>query len=143
MTRKKLVADSDAPAFEFAKAFSLPTDPSCLRVISLDYHDIIYRVEGRKILSNESDINLIYVGRVTDSQQYDTLLTETLATALAADVAYALVGSAQLTQTLNGLYLSKLSEARFVDATEGTPGSITSVADAGSLESDTFIRARF
>ena len=143
MTRKKLVADSDAPAFEFAKAFSLPTDPYCLRVISLDYHDIIYRVEGRKILSNESDINLIYVGRVTDSQQYDTLLTETLATALAADVAYALVGSAQLTQTLNGLYLSKLSEARFVDATSGTPASITSVADAGSLESDTFIRARF
>ena len=143
MTRKKLVADSEAPAFEFGNAFTLPTDPYCLRVISLDFHDIIYRVEGRKILTDESNVNLIYVGRVTDTQQYDTLLTESLATALAADSAYALVGSAQLVNTLNSLYASKLSEARFVDATEGTPASITSVADAGSLEADTFIRARY
>lgn len=143
ITRKKLAADSDAPAFEFAYAFTLPTDPYCLRVLHLDFHDIIYRVEGRKILTDEAVVNLVYVGRVTDPQQYDTLLTETIATALAADVSYNIVGSSTLTQTLNQLYTTKLSEARFVDATEGTPASITSVSAAGSLEADTFIRSRY
>ena len=143
ITRKKLAADSDAPAFEFAYAFTLPTDPYCLRVLHLDFHDIIYRVEGRKILTDEAVVNLVYVGRVTDPQQYDTLLTETIATALAADVSYNIVGSSTLTQTLNQLYTTKLSEARFVYATEGTPASITSVAAAGSLEADTFIRSRY
>ena len=41
------------------------------------------------------------------------------------------------------LYSNKLSEARFVDATEGTPGAIDNVSDAGSLLSDTFINARY
>tara|TARA_R110002012_G_scaffold57769_2_gene149060 strand:- start:2067 stop:2618 length:552 start_codon:yes stop_codon:yes gene_type:complete len=141
--RQKLAADSTAPAFEFSYAFTLPTDPYCLRVLSLDYHDLVYRVEGRKILTNESNVNLIYVGRVTDPAEYDLSLTETIATSLAADVAYGLVGSAALSANLYELYRNKLSEARFVDATEGTPASITSVTDSGSLEADTFVRSRY
>ena len=72
----------------------MPTDPFCLRVLSLDDPDIIFRVEGRKILTDESTIKLKYVGRITDPNAYDTLLIETIAAALAADLAYPLVGSA-------------------------------------------------
>ena len=36
----------------------------------------------------------------------------------------------------------KLSEARFVDATEGMPGATENVADYGSIQSNTFINAR-
>ena len=35
ITRKQLAKDSDAPAFGFTNQFTLPTDPYCLRVISL------------------------------------------------------------------------------------------------------------
>lgn len=143
VTRRTLSPDSESPAFEFDNAFTLPTDPYCLRVLALDFHDIIHRVEGRKILCNEDTINLVYVGRVTDTNQYDMLLVESIAAALASDIAYPLVGSNSLAQEMRASYLDKLREARFVDATEGTPASITSVTDSGSIEADTFIRARF
>ncbi|BAQ86497.1 putative tail tubular protein [uncultured Mediterranean phage uvMED] len=143
ITRVVLAPDATAPAFEFTNQFTLPTDPFCLRVLSFDFHDIVYRVEGRKILCSEDTINLLYVGRITDPNQYDTLLIETIAAALAADIAYPLVGSNTLAQQLRLVYEDKLKEARFVDATEGTPASITSVTDSGSIEADTFIRSRF
>jgi len=143
ITRRTLSPDATAPTFEFDNAFTLPTDPYCLRVISLDFHDIIHRVEGRKILCNEDTLNLVYVGRVEDVNQYDMLLIESIAAALAADLAYPLAGSTSLAQEMRAVYQDKLKEARFVDATEGTPASITSVTDSGGIEADTFIRARF
>lgn len=141
--RVKLSPDTASPAFGFDNQFTLPTDPYCLRVLTLDDSDLIFRVEGRKILCNEDTINLKYVGRVTDVSQYDLNLIETLSAALAADTAYAIVGSTSLASNMISIYDKKLSEARFIDATEGTPGAITNVADAGTIESNTFIKARF
>jgi len=143
ITRATLSPDATPPAFEFDNAFTLPTDPYCLRVMHLDFHDIIHRVEGRKILCNEDTLNLVYVGRVTDVAQYDLLLLESISAALAADIAYPVIGSISLAQEMRVMYENKLKEARFVDATEGTPASITSVTDSGGIEADTFIRARF
>lgn len=142
-TRKTITKDATAPAFEFSNQFTLPSDPFCLRVLKLSQHDIVHRVEGRKILCDEDSIDLTYIGRVTDVTQYDLLLFEALAAALAADIAYPLIGSVSLAQDMQAIYQAKLSEARFVDATEGTPASIGSVTDAGSLEADTFIRSRY
>jgi len=143
VTRITLAPDSDAPAFEFDNAFTIPTDPYCLRILNLRYDDIVHRVEGRKILCDEDTIELLYVGRVTDPAQYDSLLLETIAASLAADIAYPLIGSTTLAQQMRIIYEDKLKEARFVDATEGTPASINSVTDAGSIVADTFIRSRF
>ena len=42
---------------------------------------------------------MIYIGRVEDGNQYDLLLIEALAAALAADLAYPLVGSSALALT--------------------------------------------
>jgi hypothetical protein len=139
LTRRIILApDSDAPAFGFNNAFTLPTDPYCLRVLNIRYFDITFRVEGRKILCDEDTVELSYIGRVTDPAQYDMLLVESISSALAADIAYPLVGSTSL-----ALYERKLSEARLVDATEGTPQTIGSTTDAGGLEPDAFIRSRF
>lgn len=144
LTRRVLLApDADKPAFEFDNAFTLPTDPYCLRVLNLRYHDIPYRIEGRKILCDEDRVELIYLARITDASQYDSLLVETLTAAMAADLAYPIVGSNTLAQTMRVMYEDKLKEARFVSATEGTPASINSVSDMGSIEADTFIRSRF
>ena len=143
ITRVTLAADTANPTFEFANQFCFPTSPYCLRIVSLDYHDLVFRVEGRKILSDEATINLIYVGRVTDVTQYDTLLAETLVAKLASELAYPIIGSVSLAQNMFALYEQKLKEARFIDASEGTPASITSVTAAGSIEADTFISSRF
>jgi len=142
VTRVALAADSDTPAFDWSYQFTLPTDPYCLRVMQLDYLDIDFQVEGRKILTDESTINLIYLARVEDPNEWDSLLNETIAARLAADISFAMVQSTSLTANLYALYESKLSEARFTDATEGTPGSMTGVTTSGALQSDVLINSR-
>ena len=142
VTRVTLAADSTTPTFTWANAFTLPTDPYCLRVLRLDYLDIDFRVEGRKIVCDESTVNLMYLGRVTDPNEWDTLLHEAIAARLAADISFALVQSTSLTQGMFALYEQKLSEARFVDASEGTPAAVTGVAASGAIPSDVLITAR-
>jgi hypothetical protein len=142
VTRAAVAADTDAPAFDWSYQFTLPTDPYCLRVMRLDYLDIEFRVEGRKILSDEAAINLVYLARVTDPNQWDSLLNEAIAARLASEVAFALVQSTSLTANLYALYESKLSEARFTDATEGTPGAVTGVTSPGGLQADVLVNSR-
>jgi len=142
VTRSAVAADSDSPAFDWSYQFTLPSDPYCLRVMRLDYLDIEFRVEGRKILCDESSINLVYLARVSDPNQWDALLNEAIAARLASEVSFALVQSTSLTANLYALYESKLSEARFTDATEGTPGAVTGVTSSGALQSNTLINAR-
>jgi hypothetical protein len=142
ITRRTLAADSDSPTFGFTNQFTLPADPYCLRVLRLDYLNVDFRVEGRKIHCDEDTLNLIYLARVTDPNEWDQLLIEAIAARLAADTAFALVQSTSLVATLYSLYETKLSEARFVDATEGTPGAIQNVTVSGSLQTDTLVNAR-
>jgi hypothetical protein len=142
VTRVSLAADSDTPAFDWAYQFTLPTDPFCLRVLRLDHLDIDHRVEGRKIVTDESTINLVYIARITDPNVFDTLLVEAISARLAADVSFTLSQSTSLTQSMYALYDTKLKEARFVDATEGTPGAVHGVSASGALQADYFTDAR-
>ena len=142
-TRASISPDAETPAFEFSQQFTLPTDPFCLRVLQLSDTDILYKIEGRKLLCNESTIEMIYIGRVLDGNQYDLLLTETIAAALAADLAYPLVGSSALTSNMYSLYQNKLTEARFVDATEDNDINTSVISDSRTVAADTFINSRF
>ena len=141
--RASIAKDTAAPAFEFSAQFTLPTDPFCVRVIGLDNPDIIYKIEGRKLLSDESTIKMIYIGRITDTSLYDTLLTETISAALASDIAYPLIGSNTLSRELYAKYEAKLSEARFVDATEDNLINVNSISDSHRLQAETFISSRY
>jgi hypothetical protein len=140
ITRTSLAADSDTPAFEFDYQHTLPAD--CLRVLRPQDPDTVFKVEGRKIISSTTPFKMIYISRVTDPNQYDLLLIESIAARLAADISYALVNSASLSQMLMATYESKLSEARFVDATEGTPDNAINIDRASYSESDIFIASR-
>ena len=143
IVRTGLAADSDTPAFEFDHQHTLPTDPYCLRVLRPEDPDTVFRVEGRKIISSTTPFKMIYVARITDPNEYDQLLIESIASRLAADISYALVNSASLSQMLMATYENKLSEARFVDATEGTPANTVNIDRASYAESDVLIASRF
>lgn len=142
-TRVALAPDTATPVFEFTQQFTLPTDPFCLRVLGLSDANILYRIEGRKLLCNESTIQMLYIARVTDINEYDPLLTETLAAALASDLAYPLVGSSALGANMYSLYQTKLTEARFVDATEDNAINTSVVNESRTVAADTFINSRF
>ena len=112
-----------------------------MRVLRVEDLDTDYKVEGRTIASDNSTMKIKYIGRVTDPNEYDMLLIECLSARLAADIAYAITNNNALTATMWEMYNQKLSEARFVDATEGMPG--TEGVDYGVLHSNTFINSRF
>jgi hypothetical protein len=145
IARADLAQDSEAPAFGFSFQYTLPTDPYCLRVMSfwnvnvdneLTPYDsqVMYKIEGRKVLSNEETCKIIYISRVTDTEQYDALLSSTIAHRLASETAYAITGSNSIAQQMFSLYETRIREARSMDAMEGQPDKIIA---------DDFVNIRF
>ena len=139
-TRLELAASTTTPAWGFAYAYTLPAN--CLRLLRVLDYDSNYKVEGRKILSNASTMKILYISRITDPNEYDELLRETLSAALGADIAYAVTSNNTTSQNMILSYQEKLRDARFVDSTEGQNVDqdlgMTDVIDAGS-----FINSRF
>ena len=138
--RVQLAADTTAPAWGFTSAYTLPAD--CLRLLRILDYDSNHKVEGRKILTNNSSMKILYVARIEDPNEYDELLRETISAALAADIAYAVTSSNPVAQNMYGLYQTKLKDARFVDATEGQN---TSQEDgmADVVDANDFLSSRF
>ena len=138
--RIQLAADTATPAWGFTKQYTLPAD--CLRVLTILDYDADYKVEGRKILTDNSTMKILYISRVEDPNEYDELLRETLSAALAADIAYAVTSSNPTATNMFNLFQSKLKDARFVDSTEGQNLS-PDKGMADVIGADTFINSRF
>ena len=133
INRATLSQDSSTPAFGYAKQYILPTDPACLKVLEYSNGNLtfpydnmtkgdgqpIFVVEGNKLLTDEGTAKIKYIGRVTDTTVYDPGLIETLASAIAAEVCYAITGSQTLTDRMKLDYDTKIRLSRFDDATEG------------------------
>tara|TARA_R100001460_G_scaffold19282_1_gene40358 strand:+ start:665 stop:1270 length:606 start_codon:yes stop_codon:yes gene_type:complete len=145
--RAELPQESTTPDFGYAFQYTLPTDPFCLRVLEFSngtltfpYDDMTsnsgqpaFVIEDRKLVTDEAIAKIRYIGRVTDPQKYDAGLIETLASALAFELAYAITGSNTVKQIMAAEYSDKLRNAKFVDATEGAPQKI---------EASDFLQAR-
>ena len=138
--RVQIAADTTAPAWGFKNAYTLPAD--CLRLLKILDYDSNYKVEGRKILSNTSSMKILYVARVTDPNEYDELLRETLSASLGADIAFGVTSNNQTATNMYNLFQEKLKDARFVDSTEGQNiDSDLGMADV--IEASTFINSRY
>jgi hypothetical protein len=136
--RVELAKDTTAPVFEFSNAYTLPADS--LRILKSENSNLSnnekFRIEGKKLLTNEDTIKILYVAKITDTTQYDTSLIETLSAKLAAELCYPITQSSTLMDRMFALYESKLKEARFNDATEGTAD------DDVRIQSDDFLNSR-
>tara|TARA_R110000824_G_scaffold113021_4_gene262537 strand:- start:1347 stop:1955 length:609 start_codon:yes stop_codon:yes gene_type:complete len=126
LERIQLAALADAPAFTWSKQHQLPENPYCLRVVQVYSGDdrVDHVIEGRKILSDYSTINLLYLKRVTDPSQFDALFVEAYEARLAAELAISITGSRGIAQDFWKTYDTKIMNARLVDSQEGTPAAI-------------------
>ena len=129
--RVQLAQDSSAPVVEYSFQYTLPSD--CLRVLKVHTgvtdsieSDIDYAVEGRKIKSNEGTLYLVYIAIDADPNNYDTYLQESISHQLAADIAYAVTNNATLAKNYMERADERLREARFIDATENSLGTVES-----------------
>ena len=122
-TRATLPQLSTTPIYEYSYQYALPTDPYCLRVLSMEYNDYIYKIEhvagiGRVLLSNEDTAKILYVARITDTTQFDSMFVDCLTAKLAAELAYPVTNSTTLQTQMEKLYMAKISEARAIDGQE-------------------------
>ena len=138
--RVELAADTTAPAWGFSFAYTLPAD--CLRLLRILDYDSNYKVEGRKILSNTSSMKILYIGRITDPNEYDESLRETLSAALGADIAFAVTSNNQTATNMYNLFQDKLKDARFIDSTEGQ-NIDQDLGMSDQIDASTFINSRF
>ena len=138
--RVQLAQDSDTPAWGFTYQYTLPSD--CLRVLQIKDYNSDYKIEGRKLLIEQSSVYLIYLAIETDVNQLDILLRETISAALAQDIAYAITSNLQVAKLMAEKYQAKLSEARHTDASEGY-NTDPSVGPTDQIITEDFITSRY
>ena len=127
--RVQLAQNSTAPVIEYTYAYALPSD--CLRVLKVHNgttdsiaSSIDYKLEGRNIVTDLDTIFLIYIALDTDPNNYDTYLRESISHQLAADICYAITNNATLANNYMTRADERLREARFIDATENSLGTV-------------------
>ncbi|MDA1100818.1 MAG: hypothetical protein O2967_17740 [Proteobacteria bacterium] len=118
--RAALARNATAPGFGYGNSFKLPTDPYCLRVISVNDPATPpdWKVEGRDLLSDEGAVNLVYIGRIIDVTQYDAGFVQTLAHYLAWKLAKPLTGSKSEAEQKARDFDNIMRRARNVDGAE-------------------------
>ena len=131
ITRIQLAQDTTGPVVEYTYGYTLPTD--CLRVLKIHNgttdsieSNLDYKVEGRKIVTDEGTIYLVYIALDTDPNTYDSYLAESISHQLAADLCYAITNNSTLANNYMARADERLREARFIDSTENALDTIES-----------------
>ena len=70
-------------------------------------------------MTNEGTAKILYIAKVTDTAQFDSLFVNTLTAKLALELSFPVTNSVTLQAQMQKLYQLKLSEARSVDGQEG------------------------
>jgi len=123
--RVMLSPDVIPPPFGFANRFLLPGD--WLRTVNVGDERgrsrIIYRSEGRYLLSDEVVFPLTYLAD-TPEQEWDTLLIDVMTMAMAWRMAYPITKSTSVEDQRNGELKELLKQARAVDGQDDPPETL-------------------
>jgi hypothetical protein len=104
--RAELAQDTVGPAFEYTFAYALPTlllrikvyNGANLTTTTFDGWWVTqwYKIEGRKLLTNDGSVKIVYVQDVTDPNLWDALFYQGAAAHLAAKLASAIAKDPRL-----------------------------------------------
>ncbi|HOK66358.1 MAG TPA: hypothetical protein PLV55_06055 [Anaerohalosphaeraceae bacterium] len=94
--RAELSQDTNTPDFEWDYAFLLPQDYLSLRKNYTESRFTErgkrFEIEGKRLLTNDSKVQLKYIRKVTDPNEFDPLFVELLVLKLAVRLLFALGG---------------------------------------------------
>lgn len=121
LKRASLSPTASTPEFEYDYEYDIPSD--CLRVLELETDvtqiDNDWVVEGKKILSNDATIKVLYIYRNVDYNSWSPGFAEVMAWRLAQEIAYALTQSNDREKSCSDNYAKALARARSTDGAEG------------------------
>ena len=127
--RASLVAEDDAPEFDYDTAYALPTD--CLRVIRMEETDADFKIEAGLLLTDESTANILYIAKITDESKFSPFFVTTLAVRLASEIAYPLTNDQNLAVKKYEEYERKIKMAKSID---GQEGSVETIEDSSWID---------
>lgn len=143
LCRAILAPSATAPAFTYAYAFPLPTDPFCLRVLLPSMTELDWKIENHlgssAILTNDgAALYLRYIGRMEDPTKFDPMFALMLACSIAWHCCEVITQSNSKKQAIMERYTLIRREARRMNAFEKVPdkqpiGSWVTAAMTGSL----------
>ncbi len=126
------------PDSEYNYQYQLPANPWCLRMLQvglLANQPIVWRVEGRRLLTNENSPPIVYIKRITDTNEFDSLLIDVLVLKLAIKFAMPLTSEPVIQKGLiDEVEAISLPEARSIDGQESS---------VQYLQADTWNQSRF
>lgn len=129
--RASLPADATSPIFGFANSFPLPVD--YLRLLP-DSEVRDWQIEGRNILTDDSaPLQIIYLKRVTDPNDFDELFLDLLVSRIAVDIVEKVTQSNTKAQLVRETYREAKKSARRIDSFESV---------AQEAPTDTWVTAR-
>ena len=124
--RKKILKDGTNPDFGYAYRYPLPTDPYCLRPVKLN-NDLsaVWKVEGRFLLTDETECNLKYISRIANPAEFDACFVEALVAKGAWQLSKKTTGADEsVVVNLFKVYKDCLAEAKLADWKESSGDSI-------------------
>jgi len=111
--RQSLAQLTDVPITDdYDYYYQLPTNPYCLKVRDApNVPAAVYKIEGRRLLTNETSIIIRYTKRITDPTEMDALLTTAIAAKIAEVISYDITHSGAVTQAMRAVYQDSLMMA--------------------------------
>ena len=120
--RATLAQTTTTPTYEYTYEYQLPVGPKCLKVLDIDEEvpgTISYRIEGDKLLTDDTSVKLRYIAYLTNSDDYGSLLTEAIESLLASYLCIPITGNSQLAMAFKQEYIEILNNNLAVDGQQG------------------------
>ena len=122
--RTTITALVAAPDSDYDHQYQLPANPWCLRLLqvgTLEDQPTRWKVEGRRLLTNEDSPPIVYVKRITDTNEFDPLLVDAFVLKLAIKLSMPLSKDPRIQKALiEELEGISLPEARSIDGQESS-----------------------
>jgi len=119
--RIQVAASSTSPEWGYSYSYPLPFD--CLRILEVDDRwGFGWRVESNAIVTNvESPLSLVYIARIKDPLEMDSVFRQLFAAALAMELAETITGDSRKFAVAAQRFTDLLEDARQVDGQEQKP----------------------
>lgn len=124
IARVLLNPDTVAPLFDYANTFTIPAN--FLRMLSIGERgaEADYRIEGGKLLCDESPIRLRYIFKNEVEATWTPLLVMAVTQAMRQVLAYPITQSASLEQLIDQTLEPILKKARTIDSQDQPPETL-------------------
>jgi len=123
VTRAELSQTSNTPTYEFNNEYQLPTNPKFLKILEVNEGEpgsTVYRIEGDKLLTDETTMKIKYIGRIDDPQSYGIQLRRAIITRLTAELAYSVTGQQSVTEVWFRQYKREVALGLANDGQQGS-----------------------